>query len=87
MTRKWEPCGGETNNVPVADVHVRSLILFPLKQISYTFICFKINDNLMVVRIFRINLTFCLKLRSMKRVLSLCNDVIGYFFDCLQVTC
>jgi len=82
----WELGGGERNNDPEADVRVRSVTLFPPKQISYTFMFFRINDNLMVVRIFRSNFTFYLKLSSLKTVLSLLNDVIGYVSECLQVT-
>jgi hypothetical protein len=48
----------ETSNDPVAGV--RSLTLFPLNQISYTFMGFKNSDNLLVVRILRLNFAFCL---------------------------
>ena len=41
----------------------------------------------MFVRILRLNFTFCLKLRSLKTVLSPFNDVIGYVCECLQVAC
>ena len=82
----WSLVGAKNAN-PVAGIRLRSLTLFPLKQISYTFMCFKNSDKLMVVRIFRLNFTFRLKLRILKTVLSLLNDIIGFVSECLQVTC
>jgi len=41
----------------------------------------------MFVRILRLNFTLPLKRRSAKTVSSLCNDVIGYVSECLQIVC
>jgi len=84
MTRKWEPCGSEANNVSVADVRVRNKTLFPLKQISYTFICFNNSDNQMVVRIFRLNFTFLSKPQELEEIFPLYSDVIGYVCECCR---
>ena len=49
---------GAKRGMTLQQVYACAVCLFPLKQISYTYICFKNSDNPMPVRIFRLNFIF-----------------------------
>jgi hypothetical protein len=74
-------------NDPVAGVRVRSLTLFPLKQVNYTIIFFLKNGQSIGFYTSHINFNIFLQLRSLNSVYSLFNCIIGYVSECMQVTC